>query len=77
MLVGKIGQRLDVLLVQRAEDNIHVLHLAFAEYGVQGGCGRTGTVSIKVYGSACALQAVYRHKESFVIFHHFGRLAFA
>ena len=28
---------------------------------------RTGTVSIKVYGSACALQAVYRHKESFVI----------
>ena len=77
VLVGKIGQRLDVLLVQRAEDNIHVLHLAFAEYGVQGGCGRTGTVSIKVYGSACALQAVYRHKESFVIFHHFGRLAFA
>ena len=34
VLVGKIGQRLDVLLVQRAEDNIHVLHLAFAEYGV-------------------------------------------
>ena len=34
MLVGKIGQRLDVLLVQRTENNIHILHLAFAQYGV-------------------------------------------
>ena len=50
LFLGKLGQRFDVLLVQRPEDDVHVLHLAFAQDGVQRGTFGTRIVSVQVNG---------------------------
>lgn len=74
MFLGKFGQRLDVLLVQRPEYDVHVLHLAFAQNGVQRGTFGARIVSVQVNGSAGTFQTVYGHQQAFVVFHHTGGL---
>ena len=75
-LLGKFSQWLDMLLVKRAEDDIHVLHLAAGKDALQRSVFRTGVVGIKVERYTLALQAVDGHQQSFVVFEHTGRLAF-
>ena len=74
LFLGKFGQRLDVLLVQRPEYDVHVLHLAFAQNGVQRGTFGARIVSVQVNGSAGTFQTVYGHQQAFVVFHHTGGL---
>lgn len=63
-----------MLLVERTEDDVDVLHLATGQNALQGGLFGTGIVGIEVDGHTGTLQAVDGHEEAFVVFHHAGRL---
>lgn len=73
-LLGELGKRLDMLLVQGAEDDVDILHGFACQDILDGSLLRTRVVGIEVDGNARFLQAVHGHEESFVVFNHACRL---
>ena len=75
MLVGEVGQQRNGFLVDRAENDIHLFHLALGKDGTDFRGFAFGIEGMDVKGNSLSFQTVGCHEETLIEFHH-ARLLF-